>query len=323
MKLRKLGYLISNGLKNIWANKLMSLASVGILVACMSIIGGSVIITENIDKAFSAVEKENVIMAYLNDYNSVLWGAEVIEPDEITDDMYKVHNKEEALVIAEQIKTIDNVLDVQYVSSEEGIESVKDTLLDGQDEYFDFLEGEGNPISDALKITLKDLSKFEQTLEQISQVDGIDTLQSQSEMASKVAKIKNGITVGSFWLIIVLMIISLVIVSNTIRVTMYNRKLEISIMKAVGATDSFVRLPFLVEGAVIGLISALFSVAVIYFLYKAIIEMLAMSGLIPYAEFVLPLLGLFSLIGVLAGVLGSAVMIRKYLRKEGSEFRAL
>lgn len=323
MKLRKLGYLISNGLKNIWANKLMSLASVGILVACMSIIGGSVIITENIDKAFSAVEKENVIMAYLNDYNSVLWGAEVIEPDEITDDMYKVHNKEEALVIAEQIKTIDNVLDVQYVSSEEGIESVKDTLLDGQDEYFDFLEGEGNPISDALKITLKDLSKFEHTLEQISQVDGIDTLQSQSEMASKVAKIKNGITVGSFWLIIVLMIISLVIVSNTIRVTMYNRKLEISIMKAVGATDSFVRLPFLVEGAVIGLISALFSVAVIYFLYKAIIEMLAMSGLIPYAEFVLPLLGLFSLIGVLAGVLGSAVMIRKYLRKEGSEFRAL
>ena len=196
-------------------------------------------------------------------------------------------------------------------------------MLDGQDEYFDFLEGEGNPISDALKITLKDLSKFEHTLEQISQVDGIDTLQSQSEMASKVAKIKNGITVGSFWLIIVLMIISLVIVSNTIRVTMYNRKLEISIMKAVGATDSFVRLPFLVEGAVIGLISALFSVAVIYFLYKAIIEMLAMSGLIPYAEFVLPLLGLFSLIGVLAGVLGSAVMIRKYLRKEGSEFRAL
>lgn len=323
MKMRKLGYLISNGLKNIWANKLMSLASIGILIACMSIIGGTIIITENIDKAFSTVEKENVIMAYLNDYNSVLWGDTVVKAEDITDDMYLVHNEDDANAIADKVRQIGNVLDVTYISSEEGLESAKSTLPDGQDEYFEFLEGEGNPISAALKITLQDLSEFDKTVDEIAKIEGIDSLQSQSEMASKVAKIKNGITVGSFWLIVVLMIISLVIVSNTIRVTMYNRKLEISIMKAVGATDSFVRVPFLVEGAVIGLISALVSVGLIYFLYKAIIKMLSMSGLIPYKEFIFPLLGLFSLIGVLAGVLGSAVMIRKYLRKEGSEFRAL
>lgn len=323
MKIRKLGYLVCNGLKNIWANKLMSLASIGVLIACMSMMGGSIILTQNIDKAFHSVEEENVIMAYLNDYNSVLWGEEVIESENITDDMYKIHNEEEALAVADIISKIDNVESVKYISSEEGLENAKKTLPDGQDQYFDFLNDEGNPISASLKITLKDLNKFDSTLTQIEAVEGVDSTQSQSNMAKTVAKIKNTITVASFWIILILMIISLVIVSNTIRVTMYNRKLEISIMKAVGATDSFVRLPFLVEGAVIGIASALFSVALLYFVYKTIQKMLSLSGLIAYKEFALLLLGLFSAIGVLAGVVGSAFIIRKYLKKEGSEFRAL
>lgn len=323
MKLRKLGYLIGSGFKNIWANKLMSVASVGVLVACMAMMGGSIILTDNIDKAFRNVEKENVIMAYLNDYNSVLWGDEVIDEKDIKDSMYKIHNEDEALAVADVIKGLDNVESVTYVSSEEGLKSAKKTLPDGTDQYFSFLEGDGNPISAALRITLKDLNKFDETLKQIEQVDGVQSTQSQSNMANKVAKIKNSIKVASFWIVLVLMIISLVIVSNTIRVTMYNRKLEISIMKAVGATDAFVRLPFLVEGAVIGIISACLSVGLLYFVYKAIQKVLNMTGLIAYKQFVLPLLGLFALIGVLAGALGSAFMIRKYLRKEGSEFRAL
>lgn len=323
MKLRKLGYLIGNGFKNIWANKLMSLASIGVLVACMSMMGGSIIVTKNIDKAFRNVEKENIIMAYLNDYNSVLWGEKVIDAKDIKDSMYKIHNEEEALAVADIINKFDNVESVEYISSEEGLENAKSTLPDGQDQYFDFLDDEGNPISAALKITLKDLNKFDSTLEQIQSVEGVDSTQSQSDMASKVATIKNSISVASFWIVIILMVISLVIVSNTIRVTMYNRKLEISIMKAVGATDTFVRLPFLVEGAVIGIISAFVSVTVLYFIYKAIQNMLTLPGVIAYKEFILPLLGLFSVIGIFAGVIGSAFMIRKYLKKEGSEFRAL
>ena len=123
------------------------------------------------------------------------------------------------------------------------------------------------------------------------------------------------------------MIISLVIVSNTIRVTMYNRKLEISIMKAVGATDAFVRLPFMVEGVTIGLVSAGITLTLLYFIYNAVKDtirnVLTLGSMIPFHEFAFALFAIFAGIGVLAGILSSSFMINKYLRKEGSEFRAL
>ena len=117
------------------------------------------------------------------------------------------------------------------------------------------------------------------------------------------------------------------IVSNTIRVTMYNRKLEISIMKAVGATDSFVRLPFMIEGITIGLLSAVITSVILYFVYNAvdgaIINSLGLTSLIPFFEFFWIIFGIFAAIGCFAGLFSSAFMINKYLRKEGSEFRAL
>ena len=123
------------------------------------------------------------------------------------------------------------------------------------------------------------------------------------------------------------MIIALVIVSNTIRVTMYTRKLEIGIMKAVGATDAFVRIPFVVEGMVIGIISALISEGLLYFCYRVatetIISTLGTSDIVKYSEMALPLLLVFLAIGIVAGVIGSVIMISKYLRHEGSEFAAI
>ena len=129
------------------------------------------------------------------------------------------------------------------------------------------------------------------------------------------------------WIISILMLIALVIVSNTIRVTMYNRKLEISIMKAVGATDTFIRIPFVVEGAVIGIISALLAEGILYFCYRVatetIVDTLNTTDIVKYGDMAWILLGLFLGIGLIAGILGSAIMIGKYLRKEGSEFTAL
>ena len=134
-----------------------------------------------------------------------------------------------------------------------------------------------------------------------------------------------GISMICFWIIAILGIISLVIVSNTIRVTMYNRKLEISIMKAVGATDAFIRLPFVIEGMILGLISAIISEGLLYFCYRvageAMSESLQLS--IPFMQEAWKLFGIFAIIGVVAGAFGSLIMIRKYLKKEGSEFKAL
>ena len=334
MKARSLKYLAAEGVKNVWANRLMSIASVGVLVACMVLIGMASLITKNINKAISTLEQQNVIMAYFNDKNSVLYGDGENAPqatDEnasIPEDSYLIHNDEEAKALCDKLAQLDNVLSVEYISSEAGLESVKETLLEGKEEYFTFLDEEyGNPLSAAAKITLADMSKFSETLSLIESTEGVDSVQSQSDLADKINAIKTGVGVAGVWIIAILLIISLVIVSNTIRVTMYSRKLEIGIMKAVGATDSFIRLPFVIEGMFIGVISAVFSMAIVYFCYRVATETLMQSlgvmEIIKFSSVALETFGIFVLIGLVSGALGSLFMISKYLKKEGSEFTAI
>ena len=349
MKLSSVKYLTKEGIKNIWVNRLMSLASIGVLVACMVIIGLAVLISENVNLAVGNIEKQNVVMAYMKDYNWALYQEPVIDetsseevsseetPAEtveqadkngIKDSDYIIHNEDEAKALCKEIEKIPNVATVTFVSSEEGLETVKDSMLEGQEEYFSFLDDEyGNPMSCAAKITMEDMSLFDETIKEIEKLEGIDVIQSQSDLAETIAAIKNGIGVAGFWIIAILIIISLVIVSNTIRVTMYNRKLEISIMKAVGATDAFVRIPFIVEGMFIGVISALIAEGLLYFCYRVatetIITTLGTEDIIKYGDMAWILLAMFVSIGILAGVIGSAIMINKYLRREGSEFAAI
>lgn len=343
MKLRSFKHLVAGGLKNIWANKLMSFASVGILVACMSIIGLAIILTANVDKTLGEIEQQNVVMVYFNDLNSVLYGgagknttgsvasgtsstAGTVDKSTVTANDYLIHNDEEAQALVNKIREVPNVASAEYVSSEEGLEKIKQKMLSQQSEYFSFLDGD-NPLSCGAKVTMTDLSMFDDTLANIQSIAGVDTIQSQGDIAAKITSIKNGVQIAAIWIIAILFIISLVIVSNTIRVTMYNRKLEISIMKAVGATDAYIRIPFLVEGVTLGLLSAIFTTGLLYFIYKAIIgtmkSALSINNIIPYANFVGFLFGVFALIGVISGILSSVVIIGKYLKKEGSEFRAI
>lgn len=363
MKMGSVKYLVGEGVKNTWVNRLMSLASVGVLVACMVIIGLAILISENVNKAVGNLEQQNVVMAYMKDYSWALYGdkdtssdtssnsssaaassdsttssatsgTESTSGDEKADENgvkqsdYVVHSEEEAKALCDEIAKLDNVASVTYVSPEEGLESVKKSMLEGQESYFSFLdEKNGNPMSGAAKIQMKDMSRFDETVEQIKKFDGISDIQSQSDLAEKITAIKKGIGIAGFWIIAILMVIALVIVSNTIRVTMYNRKLEISIMKAVGATDSFVRIPFVVEGMLIGVVSALIAEGLLYFCYRVatetIIGTLGTSDIVHYSDVAGWLLLVFIGIGIFAGVLGSVIMISKYLRHEGSEFAAI
>lgn len=351
MKLSSIKYLTKEGVKNAWVNRLMTLASIGVLVACMVIIGLAVLISENVNLAVGNLEKQNVVMAYMKDYNWALYSddeadntsseqssdtassqetteqeTEKADKNGIKESDYIIHNEKESRELCEKIEKIPNVASVTFVSSEEGLKAVKDSMLEGREEYFSFLDDE-NPMSCAAKITMVDMTLFEDTIKEIKKLDGIDAIQSQSDLAETIAAIKNGIGVAGFWIIGILMIISLVIVSNTIRVTMYNRKLEISIMKAVGATDAFVRIPFIVEGMLIGVISALIAEGLLYFCYRVatetIVTTLRTEDIIKFGDMAWILLGLFVGIGILAGVIGSVIMIRKYLRREGSEFAAI
>lgn len=363
MKMGSVKYLVGEGVKNTWVNRLMSLASVGVLVACMVIIGLAILISENVNKAVGNLEQQNVVMAYMKDYSWALYGDKDVSSDKSSNSSsaaassdsatssatsgtestsgdekadengvkqsdYVVHSEEEAKALCDEIAKLDNVASVTYVSPEEGLESVKKSMLEGQESYFSFLdEKNGNPMSGAAKIQMKDMSRFDETVEQIKKFDGISDIQSQSDLAEKITVIKKGIGIAGFWIIAILMVIALVIVSNTIRVTMYNRKLEISIMKAVGATDSFVRIPFVVEGMLIGVVSALIAEGLLYFCYRVatetIIGTLGTSDIVHYSDVAGWLLLVFIGIGIFAGVLGSVIMISKYLRHEGSEFAAI
>lgn len=333
MKLTSVKYLAGNGFKNIWLNKLMSAASIGVLVACMSIIGLAIAVSLNIDSALSDMEKENVVLVSFNDRNSVVYGKEAMYGTElsivdkvVTESDYLIHNDEEAIELTYKLGQLDNVASVEYVSKDAAVESFRASLPAEQAAAYEFLDEE-NPYSMGARVTMRDLSKFDETLAAIEAIEGVDSTYSSRDIAQKINTIKNAIAIIGFWIVAILMIISLVIVSNTIRVTMYNRKLEISIMKAVGATDSFVRLPFMIEGVTIGLVSAGITLTLIYFLYNAvkgtIMNVLGFMSVIPFSQFALPLFAIFAGIGVLAGVLSSAFMINKYLKKEGSEFRAL
>lgn len=345
MKLSSISYLTKEGIKNTWVNRLMTLASVGVLVACMVIIGLAVLISENVNVAIGNLEEQNVVMVYMKDYNWALYGKEAVDdtasnttngteattPDGadkngIKDSDYIIHNEEEAKALCKEIEKLSNVESAVYVSPEEGLESIKESMLEGQEEYFSFLDEE-NPMSGAAKVTMKDMGKFDSTIKEIEKLSGVERIVSQSDLASTINAIKKGVGIAGVWIIAVLMVISLVIVSNTIRVTMYNRKLEIGIMKAVGATDAFVRIPFIVEGMVIGLVSAVISEVLLYFCYRvateSIIGALGTSDIVKYGDMALILFALFAGIGIFAGVIGSAIMIGKYLKHEGSEFAAI
>ena len=361
MKLGSVRYLVGEGVKSSWKNRLMTLASIGVLVACMVIIGLAILITENVNMAIGNLEQQNVVIAYMKDYSWAFYGngdaeskedtssvssdtassdtegstlsneaeaSETADENGISPSDYVIHNEEEAKALCDEIAKLSNVAEVEFISSEAGLDSIKESVLEGQEEYFTFLDEQyGNPLSCAAKIKMKDMALFSQTIEEIRKLDGIDAIQSQDDLADKINAIKTGLGVAGIWIIAILMIIALVIVSNTIRVTMYNRKLEISIMKAVGATDAFVRIPFVVEGMLIGVISAIIAEGLLYFCYRVatetIISTLGTSDIVKYGDVALWLLLVFLGIGIVAGVLGSVIIISKYLRREGSEFAAI
>lgn len=351
MRLGSIRYLIKEGFKGTWANRLMSLASVGVLVACMVVIGLAILISENINMAIGTLEKQNVVHVYLKDKAWVqLYGEETQEDEKtvasdskeneeddteveteepnneivIDEDDYLIHNDEEAEEICSLIKKIDNVDKAVVITPEEGLEKMTKDMSDEQKETFNFLN-EDNPMSYAIEITMKDMGKFDQTIKQLNDIDEVFNIQTYDGLAEKINVIKKGIYVAGFWIIGILIAISLVIVSNTIRVTMYNRKLEISIMKAVGATNAFVRIPFVIEGMLIGLISAIISEGIIYFCYRVATDNITkiFGQVVPFGDVSLYLLIVFAAIGIFAGALGSFIMIGKYLRREGSEFTAI
>lgn len=161
MKARSIKYLTGEGFKNVWANRLMTVASVGVLVACMVLIGLAILLSLNIDVAMGNLEKQNVVMVYFNDKNSVLYGDaepilaenETFDKNDIKDTQYLVHNDEEATAICKEIEKLDNIEKVEYIPKTSALDSVKEDMLNGKEQYFQFLDEDGgNPLSDGARV---------------------------------------------------------------------------------------------------------------------------------------------------------------------------
>ena len=303
MKARSVKFLTASGLKNIWSHRLMSIASVGVLVACMLMMGIAVVLTFNIDNVVSTLEDQNVVLVFFDDEMS----------------------EEDAIVTCTKLQEVDNVKSVDFISKSEGLDRQKELMGNEYEELFNWIADE-NPLPDGAQVTMDDINEFDQTLVRLRAVDGVKSVRDQRNVAATLAAVRSIITKAGFWVIALLLVISLVIVSKTVKVTMYTRKLEINIMKAVGATNSFIRLPFIIEGMALGVIAGVLSTGLLYLLYKSAEQTFFetfSTRFVPFTSFGWYVFGGFMLMGILIGSIGSALSISKYLRYEGSDFNAI
>lgn len=301
-----LRYLIKEGFRNTWTNRMMSIASICVLMSCLVLIGSASMIFLNMDSLLSRIEEENVIMVYIK--------------DDTTDAAITQ--------MGEEIKAMDNIKDIEFIKKEDAWAEQLETMEDAQAQFFTQISSD-IPLPDAYKVTVADLSKFDTTVKQLKGLNNVDTIRENKDLAQKLVAIRHGITIISIVIIAVLFAISLFIISNTIKLTVYSRRLEISIMKSVGATNSFVRLPFVVEGMILGILSGVISLGLVWGLYELAVNQfhdflnsLSLSAL-PFSDYALAMLGIFVAIGIVSGVGGSVITMSKYLNKEGSEISAV
>ena len=295
-------YLFKEGFRNIWTNRMMSTASICVLMSCLILIGGASMIFLNIDSLLGRIEEENVIMVY-------------VEDDTTDSDLRSMERS---------LNRISNIKEVDFIAKEDAWQEQLETMEPAQAEFF--LEISSDiPLPDAYKITVEDLSLFDETVREIKRLDHIDMVRENRDLAKRLVSIRHGVEIIAIVIVVVLLAISVFIISNTIRLTVYSRRLEISIMKSVGATNSFVRLPFIVEGMILGIISGVVSLGLVWVFYNfAVSQFTDILGYLSldalnFQDYALIMLGAFVVIGIFTGVGGSAITMGRYLNREGSE----
>ncbi len=299
-------YLFKEGFRNIWANRMMSVASICVLMSCLVLIGCASMIFLNIESLLGRIEEENVVMVYIEDDTS----------------------DEDVEAMGTALSELDNVKSVEFVAKEDAWAEQLETMGEAQAQFFTEISSD-IPLPDAYKVTVDDLTYFDETVSEIEQFDHIDTIRENKDLAEKLVSIRHGVEIISVVIVAVLLVISVFIISNTIKLTVYSRRLEISIMKSVGATNSFVRLPFVVEGMILGIMSGIISLGLVWAFYEFAVSQFGdlLSSLqldaLDFASYALPMLGIFIVIGIVTGVGGALISMGRYLNKEGSEISAI
>lgn len=300
MKWSSFKYLARQGLHNMINNRLMSFASVGVLTVCLIITGVAGLFTANM----------NSLMIYLRSQNEV-----VVYLDENLDETGLAS-------VDSALRSISGLKEVTYVSKDEALDLMRDSMGDKAD-LFDVFEGEENPFFANYKVVLQDVGQMDEIVPQLESISGVVDVNVPTGLSDLVVNIHKAVTVISVGLVVVLGFVSIVVISNTIRLTVFARRKEINIMKYVGATNGFIRLPFFVEGIAVGLIAGVISSAIVLGGYQLLliysVDFPAFWGsilndvLLGMNQIWWKVLIAFLAFGSLIGSVGTATSIRKYL----------
>ncbi len=295
LNLSKLKYSFSEAKKNVTRNGLMSVASLFTIASCLIILGVFAILSVNVNSITEQVKDQCEIQLYIN-----------------TD-----ATEERVAQIGQEIEKIENVKGVTLFTKQQTLDYAINDMFDGNETM---LEGfrEDNPFSDSYKIVLSDIEKTGETAETLESIPDVEKVVNKQDVVSAVISISGAIKKFSIVIMIILLMVAIVIISNTVKLTVFNRRKEINIMKYIGATDRFIRIPFVLEGMIIGFLGAVVAFLVVFWGYFAILkymegihfnvfEFVGIWGITPFIAVI------FVIFGSLIGVVGSAISMRKHL----------
>lgn len=295
MKKSNTGYYIKEGVSSIFTHGFMSFASVAITVACLVIMGSFSLLAMNVNSIVADFEDENVVIAFV-------------------DKAYSQENGGEAL--KSSVLSVEHVTSAEFISKEEAYQS----FVGKYDDTMQFDDLDSDILRDRYAVYMDDVANITDVQVGLSRIPGIAEIKANLNVAQGFVTARNIISVVSLSLVVVLIIVSLFIMSNTVKLTTIDRKDEIAIMRMVGATNSFIRWPFLLQGFILGLLGALLAYLVQWGLYELLTNIIladysvSFISLVPFATVALPLLLIFLIIGLCVGVGGSTMAIKNYLK---------
>ncbi len=294
MKINNLGYLIKEGIRGIFLHGFMSFAAVIVTIACLLIVGSFSSLAYNFNVIVEDLNKTNEVMVYV---------------DETLSDA-------QARSVGTRINQIENIYNAQFVSREEALEKF---IADHEGDEA-FVGVDAKDLRHRYVVTLEDNSLIHETVDKLRDVEGVAKVNANFELAEGFSAMQNVLRVASAVVIVVLLMVSLLIISNTVKLAMYDRRDEIAIMKMVGATNGFIRLPFVVEGFTLGMVSAAVSFGLMWMLYDwVVVQLDAVSTLkllfhfVPFTELLAPMAITFAVFGFVVGISGSWTSIRRFM----------
>lgn len=293
--MRNFFYFISQSFKNLFRNRVMTLASISVLMSCLVVMGGFAMLVMNINNNLDILGLQNEIVVFV-DYDL---------------------SKDEVQQIREKIESLDNVDTVTYIPKEEGLSEMSDRYSDEYSSIFEILK-EDNPFADAFTITYKDNAEVSTLDYNLRHIDGVKTVNNRVDLSIKIENLKKGISFIFIWFLVILFVVSIFIIVNTIKLSVFSRRNEINIMRYIGATRTFIVAPFIVDGIIIGLVSSVIAYFIEWYIYSyvytAVQTDIQFVTLFPFSDVNKYVFLAFLSVGIVTGIVGSCISLRKYMK---------